>query len=840
MPTPACDTFASAVMERSSAAAGGRGCAAEPLGRIPTLIDAGFLAEMGWDPARLVLAPPPGHRRVVRPVCRVEGCTNTAPGRRGICAACGRRLSAAGLADDQIELLGRARRPRRLPALCLMARCGRERASGPAALCRTHAAQRDALGVTTAEFVARSDVVALAPNGPCAVAACPRQRRHPDGLYCDAHQQRLRAARRQDPRLDEARFRRTEPAVGVGGQVSLRGLAPLVVTQVLYGLQQRCRLERVQTKEADLRAVCDDLRRQQVATVDDHVLDGRRDLGFVGLARSLVAHARRALASPETEVAGDEWDLAVFGHSGTVSFVAISQRWLRESAKRWAADDLPRRRIGPGRRTGGGLVVRHHVNCVAMLSEALRARADRGENPGALGRTDMEAFLNRLAYLESAGRISGDARLRAAREVRAVLARIRAMGLTRPGEVAARLGEDFAVGRDDFPDTPEPAKAGRALPTEVMRQLCARLGDISSPEMRCATELAIDTGRRPEEICDLPYDCLVRDDDGGAVLVFNNHKANRLGRRLPISEATAAVIAAQQRRARGRYARTPVRELKLLPTDRRNPDGRSAITAFSLAFHHRQWVDRQPALRTADGAEFDNGRVVLYAYRHSYAQRHADAGVPIEVLRELMDHRKLDTTKGYYRVGEPRRRESVDRVAALAVDRHGNRVWQKAQALVDSEHARRALGEVAVPFGVCTEPSKWPSGAGPARSGSAAPAATTSAPTSPTSPTSGPTSTTCSATASGCSPAPSWTTGRGARPCPPRRRSAGSGASWPASRPGSTTSATTSGPASRRRSRLSAATAPSRSACPGAVASLSTCARTDDRDRTHTEDRRHG
>lgn len=690
----------------------GRGRAADPLGRITAMIDAGFLAEMGWDPDRLVLAPPPGHRLVVRPVCRIEDCTNTAPSRRSICAACGRRLSAAGLADDQAELPGGARRPRRLPALCLVARCGRERASGPAALCRTHADQCDALGVPTAEFVGRPDVVALAPNGPCGVAACPRQRRNPDGLYCDAHQQRLRTARRHDPFLDETRFRRTEPAVGVGGQVSLRGLAPLVAAQVLYGLQQRCRSDRVQTKEADLRAVCDDLRRQQVATVGDHVLDGRHDLGFVGLVHSLAAHARRALASPETEVAGDEWDLAVFGHSGTVSFVAISQPWLRESAKRWAADDLPRRRIRAGRRTSGGLAVRHHVNCVAMLSESLRARADRGEHPEALGRTDMEAFLNRLAYLSSAGRISGDARLRAAREVRAVLARIRAMGLTRPGQVAARLGEDFAIGRDDIPETPEPAEAGRALPPEVMRQLCLHLGDISSAEMRCAIEVAIDTGRRPEEICDLPYDCLARDHDGGAVLVFDNHKANRLGRRLPISEATAEVIVAQQQRARARYPSTLAGELKLLPTDRRNPDGRSAITAFSLAFHHRRWVDRQPALRTADGAEFDKARVVLYAYRHSYAQRHADAGVPIEVLRELMDHRKLDTTKGYYRIGEPRRREAVDRVAALAVDRHGNRVWQRAQALVDSEHARRALGEVAVPFGVCTEPSNVAAGGG--------------------------------------------------------------------------------------------------------------------------------
>jgi hypothetical protein len=117
-----------------------------------------------------------------------------------------------------------------------------------------------------------------------------------------------------------------------------------------------------------------------------------------------------------------------------------------------------------------------------------------------------------------------------------------------------------------------------------------------------------------------------------------------------------------------------------------------------------------PVLSTSDGTEFDKRRIFPYAYRHTYAQRHADAGVPIDVLRELMDHRKLDTTRQYYSVGEKRRREAVDRVAAMQFDRHGNRIWRHAQALLDSEHARRSAGEVAVPFGVCAEPSNVKAG----------------------------------------------------------------------------------------------------------------------------------
>jgi hypothetical protein len=40
-----------------------------------------------------------------------------------------------------------------------------------------------------------------------------------------------------------------------------------------------------------------------------------------------------------------------------------------------------------------------------------------------------------------------------------------------------------------------------------------------------------------------------------------------------------------------------------------------------------------------------------YALRHSYTQRHADGGVPVDVLKELMDHAAVATTMGYYRVG---------------------------------------------------------------------------------------------------------------------------------------------------------------------------------------------
>jgi hypothetical protein len=117
-------------------------------------------------------------------------------------------------------------------------------------------------------------------------------------------------------------------------------------------------------------------------------------------------------------------------------------------------------------------------------------------------------------------------------------------------------------------------------------------------------------------------------------------------------------------------------------------------------------------LTTTDGRVFDASKIVLYAYRHTYAQRHADAGVSIDVLAQLLDHRNLNITRRYYRIGADRRRDAVDKVTAMSFDRHGNRVWREAQALLESEHARYAIGQVAVPFGTCAEPSNVQAGGG--------------------------------------------------------------------------------------------------------------------------------
>jgi len=675
--------------------------------RLASMLDRSFLDEAGWDPRMRVLRLPAQHRLLGRRVCRADGCERSVrDGLPAVCLRCFTRLSGLGMSTAEIAAAAALPAASAPADRCAVSACRCVPTMRHAVLCEQHArtlrARRPRRSIE--QFLADPRVRPLPPMVDCQVAACTRPA---DGAcgYCNTHYQRWRTAQRTTPGLDHRWWQGRESGVAEPGQVNLRAMPALLVVEVLFGVQQRVR-GGAKITDVDLRVLCDALRGQQVSSIEAGEVEYVLTRPVRSLFNALTRHVRRALADPGSEQAKDVWDLAIFGHRGNLSFTLIAQPWLAQAAKRWAGEQLPRHR-------GRGVArVRGKINGLGLLSEYLGCRPDRGLVASALGRRDVEGFLNRLAYLESTGRISRYRRNGICRDVREVLAGIRALGLTRPGGPAAGLAGDFAIERGDIPAGPERGEPGRDLPPEIMATLCANLDTLEPAEVRVAAQLGIDTGRRPEEILALPLDCLSRDKDGGAVLVYDNAKADRLARRLPIAQATAAVITAQQNRVRRRFPETPPGELKLLPSPRRNPDGHRPISIDMLDNRHREWADGLPALHTSNGAEFDKTKITPYAWRHSYAQRHADAGVAIDVLAELLDHRNLNVTRGYYRVGEDRRRAAVDTVTAMSFDRHGNRIWRDAQALLDSEHARYAVGEVAVPYGRCTEPSNVQAGGG--------------------------------------------------------------------------------------------------------------------------------
>src|SRR5208337_3566231 len=91
----------------------------------------------------------------------------------------------------------------------------------------------------------------------------------------------------------------------------------------------------------------------------------------------------------------------------------------------------------------------------------------------------------------------------------------------------------------------------------------------------------------------------------------------------------------------------------------------------------RSWVAGIPRLdaggtgQAGEPIRFDRRAVHPHAFRHTYAQSMADSGVAPSVLRDLMDHRSLSTTLGYYRVGEARKRAAMELLARHTIENRG-------------------------------------------------------------------------------------------------------------------------------------------------------------------------
>jgi integrase len=670
-----------------------------------------FLARAGWNPRTQTLTPVRGDPLLSLKECAVADCAASTTGKEAdLCATCRKRWKASDLPWEDFLAQpcgGRSRGDRS----CLVSDCPRPGKSAER-LCGTHAWQRQRQrDLPVGQWLARPDVGPLPSFGACIVASCAAVAAHRCGL-CAAHRAAwCRHRRDHDGAVLAEWARQAAPADVAGHEITLRGLPDRVIAELLAGLQRRtdAGLRTLPTSTRYLVKLLHAQRAESVlalAQVPSETLrsDARQ------LLRSLATELYCLLSGPEKERAKDIWQLQVFGLAGKLDFTGITQRWLRESVKWWAAEDLPLRR---GREPADS--ARDTTRAATALSASLRlARDDGGHDPAALGREDIVAFSNRLAHQARTGEMTTDTRLRLARRIFRLLNDMHAKGITAPGGAAGGLPAAFVLRRSDIPRDPDRQPRPRSLPDAVLKLIAGNLGVL---EERCGiserriTEILIDTGRRPDEVCTLAWDCLERDPSGDPVLIYTDAKNNRPGRRLPIAEATAAVITAQKDWARERYPRTPPGKLALFPRDKGNKDGTKPIRADAYTNAHRIFADAiAHLLLDADGQQVNPALVVPYAYRHSYAQRHADAGVQPDVLRELMSHRSMRTTTGYYRITENRLRAAVDKVARHQFNAAGQRVFTSIAGLLSDEHARMRVGQVAVPFGICTEPSNVKAG----------------------------------------------------------------------------------------------------------------------------------
>lgn len=706
--------------------------------RLWSLMGADWLAGE-WDlQAQLILPVPGGRLHGVRR-CVVAGCPSDGQWNHSLCTRHRDQFMATGNDDLGSWLVSGQPlvffRRRGTDAACAVSagdgrRCPRP-AEGRWELCPSHTLKwwkRRCRGDSFEAFLARAQP--LPDLGTCAASSCYRAAAYPGSGLCHAHAQIWRA----DGRPGGESF--TEWAARVrqpmnSRVLSLRGLPELVRLELVYAIGCRA-ADQVTVVTGGMRPWIDQLRALGVASVSEFDLDllvGLGDKAHVRFARFSVDVVGLAYGDPETETAKDVWDMRLFGRAGRkrLDFRGIRQPWLCEAAKGWAVATIGR---------VGDSAMAHRVGSVTVLSAVLASGPGGGDDPGALARADIERFLARVRspqFPAKARPWGTKAKAALVEDCALMLREARDLGLL------DALGPSFAFRRGDRAPRLTEEPPGHALPSAVVAQLDAQLdvltevpgasgaarsatlgalGERAGPMAVLAYRLLKGTGRRVGEVASLHLDCLATDEHGKDVLVYDNHKAGRMGRRLPLADSSlASAIREQQGWVRARFSATPVDQLWLLPRPHKNADGTNHIDPGLVNAWFRTWLARMPEIEAGPMDEngnpvpFDKAAIKPHAFRHTYAQTMADSGVAPSVLRDLMDHRSLSTTLGYYRVGDARKRAAMEALARHTVDNRclARPVESPSSAIT---HLRESLSWVAVPMGKCSEPSNVRAGGG--------------------------------------------------------------------------------------------------------------------------------
>jgi integrase/BMFP domain-containing protein YqiC len=673
-----------------------------------------------WDGETLLFTGDLDSARTAAWPCRTPGCPTATRRPSGRCDGCRRARVSTGLcwADFDAAPPPRATRPLRR-GNCAVPGC--EGDLHCAGLCFRHerAWGKDRAEPVTA-FIARARPLARAAE--CRVAGCDRESVARRGL-CRFHDQRLH--RRGLLTGDElaAWVASERPRLGVH-QFSLAGLPELLRAELLYALQHRdqapppldptevrillARLgDAVSLREADPRVVCESGGMQYNAATR-------------GLLHGLRRHLDRAWAqyAGADPFAGDVWEVALLdlpvnasrrwlAIQGVIDFRVVEAPWLREIVKDWARSTRPYLQR-----------LRETLRACQAASHALTA-AGRTD-PASLGAGDFTRILDEISAQRRADGIlySASHRNLMLYQFCQVIEHGRASGLM------SAVPDPFRPAvRQRVRNDPNEDELGKALPETVIRQLDARLhllgpagraGAIPAADLQLMHQVIYqilrDTGRRPGEVVSLQAGC-VEVIDGQHNLIYDNHKAGRMRRRLPITAGTAGIILSWQRH-RASLRMPPALDRRLFPSPLlRARQSRGHVTPACVARVFKVWTGQigsiDSELPGPDGTPvpFKPSLITPYALRHSYAQRHADAGVPVDVLKELMDHVSVTTTMGYYRVSLKRKQQAIRSVGPLATDAAGS----PAPFTSPTAYQRAS---VAVPFGNCTEPSNVKAGGG--------------------------------------------------------------------------------------------------------------------------------
>jgi integrase len=412
-----------------------------------------------------------------------------------------------------------------------------------------------------------------------------------------------------------------------------------------------------------------------VRSAPSGVKDYLREDATIRLFRQLFTMVVEEL-DPRDEYDKDVWNLRRLGIAGRASatvnyltFTRITQLWLKEAIKRYCRYTLAR---------GAASSCREWINVSSQFSEYL------AESHPDMSGAEMrrEVLLGFAPFLERVG-YSLNRRYSTLIHLRTILEHCGREGW-------GGLPDRVLLYKQDLPA--RTAAIPRFIPDEVVRALNEHLDDLPEDQQRMLLVIQ-EVGMRGGELCEAPFDGLLRDNEGDYFLLYHQGKM-RKEHHVPISRELALVVKEQQSFVRERFPGRVQRYLFL--TRRGQPYKRSSLATIINTVAHRHDV------RGPDGQPF---WFKSHGFRHRVGTSMINNGVPQHVVQRFLGHESPQMTSVYAHIMDSTLKRAVEEYREKKVDISGVVVPDVGVALPDDDLVlKRNVQAQALPNGLCHLP----------------------------------------------------------------------------------------------------------------------------------------
>lgn len=390
-----------------------------------------------------------------------------------------------------------------------------------------------------------------------------------------------------------------------------------------------------------------------------------------------------------SEIKKDIWDVRNLGLSGHITegqyklnFTSISQLWLRESAKKYIHYSLSTLTYNASK---------NRLQGIQRFSLFLKNQFPYLD-PSDINRSVIVEFLN---YLSRSG-LSEQTRIATIGSLKNFL------------ELCSRhqwvnVPEKVVIYREDYPKLKKPLP--KFIPQEVLEKLNQYLDELPESIRRMVLVLQ-ECGMRITELCLLPFDCLLQDQQKDWFIKYYQYKMKK-EIIIPISRELANLIKEQQQ-----YINSQIEiDFPYLFCSRKPGGNYKDFIANSKPILSKSFTTCLNKLAQEKNICDISGRVWHFhphQFRHTVGTRMINNGVPQHIVQRYLGHESPEMTMVYAHIHDETLRKEIEKYHESKVVNFQGKTAELEETVLasgdDLEWFKKTVQARALEHGYCARP----------------------------------------------------------------------------------------------------------------------------------------